>query len=78
MVKGKTAMISKERMMKALHRGPRDRMRWFNMQMHEEFLCPYRKSVADAIRKPCAFHSDGNIFFLIFDRQQPYGLLQHG
>lgn len=38
------------------------RMPWVNMEMYEEFLYPYQKMVADAIKKPWAFHSDGNIF----------------
>ena len=38
------------------------KMPWVNMEMYEEFLYPYQKMVADAIRKPWAFHSDGNLF----------------
>jgi len=38
------------------------KMPWVNMEMYEEFLYPYQKMVADAIKKPWAFHSDGNIF----------------
>jgi uroporphyrinogen-III decarboxylase len=37
-------------------------MPWVNMEMYEEFFKPYQKLVADAIRKPWAFHSDGNLF----------------
>jgi hypothetical protein len=38
------------------------KMPWVNMEMYEEFLYPYQKMVADAIKKPWAFHSDGNLF----------------
>ena len=38
------------------------KMPWVNMEMYEEFLYPYQKLVADAIKKPWAFHSDGNLF----------------
>lgn len=34
---------------------------WINMEMWEEFFRPYQKLVADEIRKPWIFHSDGNI-----------------
>ena len=32
------------------------------MEMYEEFFYPYQKMVADAMNKPWAFHSDGNLF----------------
>ncbi len=32
------------------------------MEMYEEFLYPFQKTVADAISKPWALHSDGNLF----------------
>ncbi len=35
---------------------------WVNMEMYEEFLYPFQKTVADAISKPWALHSDGNLF----------------
>jgi len=38
------------------------KMPWVNMEMYEEFVYPYQKMVADAIRKPWAYHSDGNLF----------------
>jgi uroporphyrinogen-III decarboxylase len=34
---------------------------WIDMAMWEEFFRPYQKLVADEIRKPWVFHSDGNI-----------------
>ena len=41
------------------------KMPWINMEMYEEFFYPYQKMVADAMRKPWALHSDGNIFPLL-------------
>ena len=38
------------------------KMPWVNMEMYEEFFFPYQKMVADSIKKPWAFHSDGNLF----------------
>lgn len=38
------------------------KMPWVNMEMYEEFIFPYQKMVADAIKKPWAYHSDGNLF----------------
>lgn len=38
------------------------RMPWVNMEMYEEFLYPYQKTVADAMNRPWAMHSDGNLF----------------
>jgi uroporphyrinogen decarboxylase len=38
------------------------KMPWVNMEMYEEFLYPYQKMVADAIKRPWALHSDGNLF----------------
>ena len=39
------------------------KMPWVNMEMYEEFLYPYQKMVADAMKsKPWALHSDGNLF----------------
>ena len=35
---------------------------WVNMEMYEEFFFPYQKIVADAMKKPWIFHSDGNLF----------------
>ncbi|MBI4969964.1 MAG: hypothetical protein HZC25_17755 [Rhodospirillales bacterium] len=35
---------------------------WVNLEMYDEFLYPYQKVVADAIRKPWVLHSDGNLF----------------
>jgi uroporphyrinogen decarboxylase-like protein len=35
---------------------------WVNLEMYEEFIYPYQKMVADAMRKPWAYHSDGNLF----------------
>lgn len=35
---------------------------WINPQMYEEFITPYAGMVAQAIRKPWVYHSDGNIF----------------
>jgi len=37
------------------------KMPWVNREMYEEFLKPYQKIVADAMKKPWIFHSDGNI-----------------
>jgi hypothetical protein len=37
------------------------KMPWVNMAMYEEFLQPYQKIVADAMKKPWIFHSDGNL-----------------
>jgi uroporphyrinogen decarboxylase len=37
-------------------------MPWVNMEMYEEFFKPYQKIVADAMKKPWIFHSDGNLF----------------
>lgn len=34
---------------------------WVNTEMYEEFMLPYQKIVADAIKKPWVFHSCGNI-----------------
>jgi uroporphyrinogen decarboxylase len=41
------------------------KMPWIDMAMYDEFLFPYQKMVADAIKKPWIFHSDGNIFPLL-------------
>jgi hypothetical protein len=38
------------------------KMPWVNMEMYEEFLYPYQKMVADAMKKPWVLHSDGNLF----------------
>jgi uroporphyrinogen decarboxylase len=38
------------------------RMPWVNMETYEDFLFPYQKMVADAMERPWAFHSDGNLF----------------
>jgi uroporphyrinogen-III decarboxylase len=35
---------------------------WINTEMYEEFLKPYAGLVAQAIRKPWVYHSDGNLF----------------
>jgi len=35
---------------------------WVNMEMWEEFMKPYQMMVANEIRKPWIFHSDGNLF----------------
>jgi uroporphyrinogen decarboxylase-like protein len=35
---------------------------WVNMEMYEEFMKPSQMIVANAIRKPWIFHSDGNLF----------------
>jgi uroporphyrinogen decarboxylase len=34
---------------------------WINMEMYEEFIQPYQKIVADQIKKPWVYHSDGNL-----------------
>lgn len=34
---------------------------WMDMTIYHEFFQPYQKMVADAIKKPWIFHSDGNI-----------------
>jgi len=38
------------------NRGP-----WMSPEMYYEFFYPYQKMVADAIKKPWVFHSDGNL-----------------
>jgi uroporphyrinogen decarboxylase-like protein len=35
---------------------------WVNMEMYEEFMKPNQLIVANEIRKPWIFHSDGNLF----------------
>jgi hypothetical protein len=35
---------------------------WVNMEMYEEFMKPSQMIVANEIRKPWIFHSDGNLF----------------
>jgi len=35
---------------------------WINMEMWEEFFKPYQLLVANEIKKPWIFHSDGNLF----------------
>ena len=35
---------------------------WVNMEMFEEFILPYQQIVANEIKKPSIFHSDGNLF----------------
>jgi uroporphyrinogen decarboxylase len=35
---------------------------WVNMEMYEEFMKPSQLLVANEIRKPWIFHSDGNLF----------------
>ncbi len=35
---------------------------WMNLDMYYEFFHPYQKIVADTIKKPWIFHSDGNLF----------------
>ncbi len=35
---------------------------WVNMEMYEEFIKPSQMLVANEIRKPWIFHSDGNLF----------------
>ncbi|OAT86679.1 uroporphyrinogen decarboxylase family protein [Desulfotomaculum copahuensis] len=44
------------------NRGP-----WFSPQMFREFLLPHMKVVAQAIKKPWIFHSDGNLFPIMDD-----------
>lgn len=41
------------------------KMPWVSLEMWEEFMKPYQKIVADEIRKPWIFHSDGNLFPLL-------------
>ena len=38
------------------------RMPWVNMEMYAEFLYPFQKMVADAMKRPWVYHSDGNLF----------------
>ena len=45
---------------------------WINMEMWEEFFKPYQLLVANEIKKPWIFHSDGNLFPILD------GLLQLG
>jgi len=35
---------------------------WINLEMWDEFFRPYQQMVADEMKKPWIFHSDGNLF----------------
>jgi uroporphyrinogen decarboxylase len=40
---------------------------WMSPAMFREFFLPYQRIVADAIKKPWIFHSDGNVFPILED-----------
>lgn len=40
---------------------------WMSREMFQEFFLPYQRIVANAIKKPWIFHSDGNILPLLDD-----------
>jgi len=43
------------------------RSTWMSREQYQEFFLPYQKIVADAIRKPWVFHSDGNLLPILED-----------
>ncbi|HME42451.1 MAG TPA: uroporphyrinogen decarboxylase family protein [Syntrophorhabdales bacterium] len=43
------------------------RSTWMSREQYQEFFLPYQKIVADAIRKPWVFHSDGNLLPILDD-----------
>jgi uroporphyrinogen decarboxylase len=40
---------------------------WMNREVYQEFFLPYQKIVADSIKKPWVYHSDGNLFPILDD-----------
>jgi len=40
---------------------------WMSKAVYQEFFLPYQKIVANAMKKPWVFHSDGNLFPLLDD-----------
>ena len=40
---------------------------WMSREQYQEFFLPYQKIVANAIKKPWVFHSDGNLLPILDD-----------